>query len=134
MQGEPLPTITRRHLITRNGNKTERSHVVLQLVKNKEVHVLCKLSTGIVGPVQVFHLQVLEQITQRIVLVHWTTTAKNKEQHRNLDELVATFSSNGVLHHLQHGVNLLVDKELLVLHVLGSLVPIALPLLSALLW
>jgi hypothetical protein len=58
----------------------------------------------------------------------------NMEQRGNLDKLAATFPNNGVPHYLQQGAGLLTNKELLVLHVIASLVPIALPLLCAHLW
>jgi hypothetical protein len=128
MQGEPLPTITQRHLITRNGNKTSRSHGVLQLLKDNEVHVLSQLPPRIIRLVlrgQVLGFQTLEQILQCLVLGHWTTTAKDMEQHCQLNEFVAAFAYDCIPHHLQHRVRLPAHKQLLILHMLEILVPVA---------
>jgi hypothetical protein len=56
------------------------------------------------------------------------------KQRRKLDKLVVAFPDYGIPHHLQHNVGHPVDKELMILHVLATLVPIALPFLCAFLW
>jgi hypothetical protein len=78
--------------------------------------------------------QILQQLIQRLILGHWTTTAKNMKQHCKLHKLPATFPDYGILHHLQHGVALPASEELLILCVFAALIPITFALLDALLW
>jgi hypothetical protein len=99
--------------------------------------VLSQLPPRIIKPVlrgQVLGFQILEQISQRLILGHWTTTAQDMEQRRQLNEFAAAFAYHCIPHHLQHRVRLSAHKQLLVLDMLTILVPVGLPLLRALLW
>jgi hypothetical protein len=50
------------------------------------------------------------------------TTPKNMKQRRKLDKLVVAFPDYGIPYHLQHIVGHPIDKELLILHVLATLI------------
>jgi hypothetical protein len=99
--------------------------------------VLSQLPSGIIRLVlrgQVLGFQTLEQISQGLILGHWTTTAQDMEQRCQLNEFAAAFAYDCIPHHLQHRVHLSAHKQLLVLDMLAILVPVGLPLLHALLW
>jgi hypothetical protein len=77
------------------------------------VHVLSQLPPGIIRLVlcgQVLGFQILEQILQCLVLHHWTTTAKDMEQRRQLNKFAAAFANDCIPHHLQYRVRLPAHK------------------------